>query len=170
MKFKVNKDTKFADFAPFAEFVSNADLQKLKEAAGISGFNFWELTIRGFSDLNKGVFPETIQKVIEADGLLDVFAIRNAIEKFANDFTAVIQRFELPQTSEEIQAGAGVPEFSLLESMLLFTQKYFSLPSFEAAEQITLSDFLMAKKADYSSRLFERNYTKVMEQKHKLRK
>jgi hypothetical protein len=51
------------------------------------------------------------------------------------------------------------------EGMLVFVRAYFGLKSFGEAENVTIGDYLLAKKDEYNSTIFQRNMAKIQTQK-----
>lgn len=86
-------------------------------------------------------------------------------KQFLEDFSKIAQRFVIPQTAEQKQASANCLPVEWQEGMLVFVRKYFGLKSFADAENITIADWILAKKDEYNAAIFERNMQNIQKQK-----
>ena len=71
----------------------------------------------------------------------------------------------LPQTPEEKRAENGLLKTDWAESMLVFLQNFFGLRSFREAENITVGEILIAKRARFNEDMYRRNLARIQTQK-----
>lgn len=86
-----------------------------------------------------------------------------------NGISSFLKRFECTQTNEEKSAASGVLFPTLPQRMLLECCEFFHLHSFEDAEKCKVSDWLLVFQNNASSVLYQRNYSKIIESKNKLK-
>lgn len=86
-----------------------------------------------------------------------------------NGLSSFLKRFECSQTNEEKSAASGVLFPTLPQRMLLECCEFFHLRSFEEAEKCKVSDWLLVFQNNASSVLYQRNYSKIIESKNKLK-
>ena len=84
---------------------------------------------------------------------------------FIADFGKILERLVIPQTPEQKQASANCLPVEWQEGMLVFVRAYFGLKSFGEAENVTIGDYLLAKKDEYNTAIFQRNMAKIQTQK-----
>ena len=84
---------------------------------------------------------------------------------FVADFGKILERLVIPQTPEQKQASANCLPVEWQEGMLVFVRSYFGLKSFAEAENVTIGDYILAKKDEYNTAIFQRNMAKIQTQK-----
>jgi len=164
---KITRQTKWADFLPFA---TEERLARLKEAIpDCATFDFWQLTIGDFSQMLEEGLPAILKKELERKDVtvLEVLEIMNAAEKFLKDFYNSMKNFEIELSPDEKSAASACPEFTPTESMLIFTQKYFNHKHFGESEEITMIEYYMAKKSTYSDAVYQRRLSSIQLKKMK---
>lgn len=157
----INRETKWAEFAPFATLERVAQLRDKITDCAI--FDFMQITIGDFSEMTEFGMPEQLRKELENKDIsvFEVLRMINACEKFMKDFSNVMQRYQITPDLREQQASIGLPEFSPIENMLIFCQSFFGLPNFGEAEKITILEFKIAKKKSFSDAMYQRNLSKI---------
>lgn len=160
MKIDLSKPySKYADILPFVTDASRKEL--MEQAAKIR--DPYTLTLSEFFSCCEGDFGcviSDIENLTTGDGLwLECFS------DFLSNFEKILKRLLIPQTPEQKQASANCLPVEWKEGMLVFVRSYFGLKSFSEAENITLGDYLLAKKDDYNTRLFQSNLAKIQTQK-----
>jgi len=169
MKLKITERTKWNEIC---EIISTEHIKLLQEKIiGEYPFDFYSIKISEFSELLNGNFSIELKKILTNEKVT-VFAfiqIKNSVEKFLADFSKILKSYEIKQSNEEKRASANLPESDLIESMLIFMQRFFGLKSFVEAEKMTIADFIIAKKADYTSKLYEKNLSDEFNRKSRIR-
>lgn len=151
--------SKYVDILPFVTDASRKEL--MEQAAKIR--DPYTLTLAEFFACADGDFECVIKDVANlstGEALwLDVF------KAFMTDFGKILEKLVIPQTPEQKQASANCLPVEWQEGMLVFVRSYFGLKSFTEAENITIGDYLLAKKDEYNTAIFQRNMAKIQTQK-----
>lgn len=153
----------YADILPFVTDESRREL--LQKVAEIR--NPYTLTLAEFFACAQGDFS-CVVKDAEHPTTGEVLWCENFVS-FVEELSKVLKRLTIPQSAEQKQAAKGCLPVEWQEGMLIFARKYFGLHNFTQAEQITIGDFLIAKKDDFNTTIFERNLHKIQTQKMKLK-
>lgn len=152
----------YGNYVDVLPFVTNESRKALMaEAAKIR--DPYTLTLAEFFACCEGDFVcvmKDTENPTTGEGLwLEIF--RN----FLNDFGKILERLVIPQTPEQKQASANCLPVEWQEGILVFVRAYFGLKSFAEAENVTIGDYLLAKKDEYNSTIFQRNIAKIQTQK-----
>lgn len=151
--------SKYIDVLPFVTDESRKAL--MEQAAKIR--DPYTLTLAEFFACCDGDFVCVVKdqnNITTGEGLwLEMF------RDFLNDFGKILERLVIPQTPEQKQANANCLPVEWQEGMLVFVRSYFGLKSFGEAENVTIGDYILAKKDEYNSTIFQRNITKIQTQK-----
>ena len=125
------------------------------------------LTIGEFSEivLDEQSFVKKIMKPNERAYI--AFGRLKSFKKEMEQLMKYIQKFQVKQSSEEKQAAINIDFPDFLSKILLTTTQFFGLHSFQEAEAIPLADYILILKDQVSSIQYQRNYSKIMEQKSK---
>lgn len=154
---KIDRNTTLEQFAPFAALVSEADMERVRKGAVSDKFGdagFYGMTIGDFTAVCSG----DTRPLLQSGGktVFDVCRVE-AFRKFVDDFAATLKRLTVPPTPDTIKASVGTLQYSFDEGLYIFCRSYFGLPSFEAADRLRLSEYLMARKDDYNRQVVELN-------------
>lgn len=84
---------------------------------------------------------------------------------FLEEIAKVLNALVMPLTPEQKKAAEACLPVEWQEGMLVFVRKYFGLRSFAEAERVTIADYLLAKKDEYNTAIFERTYREIEKQK-----
>lgn len=151
--------SKYVDILPFVTDESRKML--MERAAQIR--DPYTLTLAEFFACADGDFGCIIKDVTNpstGEALwLDVFKV------FMTDLGNILKKLVIPQTPEQKQASANCLPVEWQEGMLVFVRAYFGLKSFTEAENVTIGDYLLAKKDEYNTTIFQRNLAKIQTQK-----
>ena len=101
------------------------------------------------------------RKVLKAFGLLKQY--RQEIEAISKFF----KLYDVRKTADESNAAIGVRFPNFGQRMLIDCVKWFHLNSMEEAEKVKLSAWLTMWQDEAANALYQRNYSKILEQKHK---
>lgn len=152
----------YADILPFVTEESRKAMRK--EADKIKPV--YQLTLAEFFDCCKGDFSCAVKNK-DNPTAGEVFWVEH-FGDFLKEFATILERLSIKQTADQKQASAGCLPVEWQEGMLVFVRRYFGLRSFTEAEQVTIADYLLAKKDDYNSVIFDRNLSRI--QTNKIRK
>lgn len=154
---------------PYAEYAEYLQLLTAKSREDLSAaaekvHPMWELKIGVFFRLCDGDFSDVMDK--EKPKLWQVLWAER-FPKFIEEFLDVTKRLTLEPTPEQKAAAASCLPMEWQEGILIFARSYFGLHSFAAVEELTLGDYILAKKHDYNTALADRNMHKQQMQKMK---
>lgn len=154
---KIDKYTLYRDFAAVEPYIEAPKLEELRRAAVADKFGkvgFYGLTLGGLLDAMNG----------DNDALLDcngetVFDLYRVAEfsVWVNEFIAVVNGLTLKPTAKQIAQSSGCKSLTFEESVYYFVRSYFNLPNFDAVRDLTVGDYIMAKKDDYNKAVVDRN-------------
>ena len=82
----------------------------------------------------------------------------------------VFESLEIKQDADERKAGEGIKWNSPQATMLLWAQKRFYRTSTEDAENVKLSDYLLAKKEEVDGIRYQRNLMNIHKKEHEQRR
>ena len=100
------------------------------------------------------------RKALKAFGLLKQY--KQEMEALAKFF----KMYEIKRSPEEEAAAKGVLFPSFIQRILIDCVNWFHLRSTEEAEKVKLSEWLTFWMDEASSALYQRNFQKLLEQKH----
>lgn len=89
---------------------------------------------------------------------------------YLDGFGKMLERLTPTTTPEQRQAQSACLSVEFEESVLVFCRDYFGLRSFRAAEELTVNEYLIAKKDTYNKVTFERKMNDIYKLKQKAKK
>ena len=101
------------------------------------------------------------RKALKAFGLLKQY--RQEIDGISRFF----KLYDYQKTQEETRAATNIKFPSFGQRMIIDCVRYFHLNSTEEAEKVKLSDWFTFWMDEASAALYQRNYSKLLEQQHK---
>lgn len=153
---------------PFIDLIENDSEKALKEQATkyFLPNGFWYISLGAFLNAINGDFDGLFGKEfkIQKATVFEYYLIA-AFKDFVDEFTAVMNNLSLKPTIDEAQASKNLANIDLSEGFLVYTMKTFGYKSSREAEECILIDFLMRKKDDFNTQLFQRNMAKIQERK-----
>ena len=159
---KIDRHTTTEELAPVLPIIPEDDMKRVREAAvrdkyGEAGF--YAMTLGDFTTVIAG----DVRPLLQSGGRTVFDSCRvEAFKAFVDELAATLKRLTPPPTAESVILNAGTIPSEFAESMYLFCRSYFGLPSFEVADTIKVSEFLMAKKDDYNHAIVDRNVSAMM--------
>lgn len=165
---RITEKTKYSKLVPVEKFLKDKDIAALKQAAEKQYGAMYDLTFTDFHACSNGDFASVLGDFSEPT-VLQVYWCKR-FEEFVREFVEALSKLNIQQTPDEKKAAAGLLTMDWAEGMLIFVRNYFGLPSFKAAEQITMGEILIAKRAQYNSDLFQRNMSNMQMQKYNKKK
>lgn len=151
---RITNETKYSELLPVEKFLTDKAAEELKQAAERLFGNMYDLTFEQFYECANGNFSEVIGS-LQSPTVLQVYWIKRFGE-FIEEFAKQLKKLEPKQTDEELKASQGLLKVSWSEGLLVFIQSYFGTRSFKEAEQITIGELLIAKRAQYNQDLYRR--------------
>lgn len=152
----------YAEYAEYLQLLTAKSREELSAAAE-KVRPMWDLKIGELFRLCDGDFSG----IIDEKPLLWQILWVERFPKFFEEFVRVVARLTLEPTQEQKAAAAGCLPMEWQEGILIFARSYFGLHSFAAVEELTLGDYILAKKHDYNTALTERNMHKQQMQRLK---
>ena len=92
--------------------------------------------------------------------VLQVYWLKRFAE-YVETFADICKRTRVEPTAEQQQAAKGCVQIEPAEGMLIFVRSYFGLHSFREAGEITMNEYVMARKDTYNNALIRRNMEKI---------
>lgn len=161
---KVTSQTKYKEIEQLELFFSNDTIKELKKAAEQQFGTMYDLTFAEFHACANGDFEGKIGDTSNATVLQVYWAKRFA--EFVEEFAGILKNLTPKPTAEEEQASAAMLRTDWAEGILVFTRSYFGLRSFREAEQVTIGEILIAKKAAYNEAVYRRRLQKIQMKKY----
>lgn len=163
---QVTRETSYLEFYPYEPYITEETKRELKEAAVKEFGQYTDLTIERFNQLTTITAEEAAKEYSTVLGVYWLLGFKEFIEEFGKN----VQNLTLKPTPMEVSAASACYSTTLIESMLVFCRDWFNLPNYTAAAQTTLGDYLIARKADYNNKSFERRMSELQSQKMKTKK
>ena len=171
MKLRINLRGDAAYLLPRWRYISDKEKSGLYERAQDAlHLHYGELRIGDFFDCIRCDFSvigvcstwnnATQAQYIWAMGFAD----------YMENFSKMFERMTLRGTAEQQQAQMVCLRVGFEESVLVFLQDFFGLHSFKEAEDITVNEYLIAKKSAYNKAAFERKLNDIYKLKQKTKK
>lgn len=125
------------------------------------------MTIGEFSEviLDEQGYIQTFMKPNER--AYKAFGRLKAFKREMEDISKWIQKHEVKQTEDERRAAIGVDFPNFVTKIMITCIQFFNLHSFNEAEAIPLADYLIVLQDQSAAMLYQRNYSKILEQKQK---
>lgn len=165
---KVSKRTPFIQIAGFLEYIKDDSQKELKEQAEKEIGLCWDLTFREFFELSSGDFTCKGIDVTKPEELTALqFFWCERFRCFVDEFAASMERLTIPQSPEAAAAAKACMSVTFEESVVVFCREYFGLHNFADAYDISLGEFLIAKKDAYNKAVFEKKMAEIQEAKYK---
>lgn len=173
---QIKLGARYSEFAPFEQFATQESLQELKQGAeqkyggcyGLTIDQFWGICNGDLSII--GIDPKQVK-----EGKFDWETLtvgqeywKKRFDDFANEIANACKRMSIKPTPEQEQAANGCVKIEPMEQMLIFVRSYFGLPSFTAAGERTMGEYITARKDDYNKKRMQRNWEEI--QRRKLKK
>ena len=159
---KIDRHTLNEELAPLLSILTDEDMGRVRAAAvrdkyGEAGF--YGMTVGDFTTVIGG----DVRPLLQSGGrtVFDTCRVE-AFRQWVDELSATLRRLTVPPTAESIRLNAGTLPCEFTESVYIFCRSYFGLPSFEAADTLKVSEFVMAKKDDYNHAVVDRNVSAMM--------
>lgn len=164
----ITEETRYTEFARVEKYLTDKAAGELYKAAEAKFCNMYDLTFAQFHTCANGDFTEIVGDLTDPT-VSQVYWCKR-FGDFVKEFAETLNNITLKQTPDEKRACAGLLKTDWAEGLLVFIRDYFNLQSFKAAEQITLGEILIAKRARYNDDLFRRNLARIQTQKIQAKK
>lgn len=125
-----------------------------------------EMTIAEFSETME---EDYMLKFLKEKYLWKAFGKMKSLKRQTEEITKFLKMNDVKPNKDQESAAIGVVFPSFEEQMLLRVTEYFHLRSFDEAEHIKLSNYLLIHQKDSSEAKFRQQYDKIIEMKSKQR-
>ena len=141
--------------------------EQIKDELPKSEFDYFGMTISDFLRLTEKQFPEKIQKRLKSRFLRvkEYIQILNTFDNGNKAFEQAVEETTIEKTAEEKDAENGLLPLSVEESMLNFMVETFNLQGWEAAQQMTLYEYISARKKNYNSVMYQKRIAEIQKAK-----
>lgn len=159
---KVDRHTKWADFAEWVPLLADGQEERIERAAILDRYPRDRFGNEGFLKMPIGELllilsgDTTPLLTEEADTVFDRYRVA-AFQRWVGKLIEDLARLTPPITPEAQAKTQGVLPSSFDESVYIFCRNYFSLPSFSAVEELSVGEYVMAKKDAYNAAIVDRN-------------
>jgi hypothetical protein len=146
----------------FPEIVPKARKQ-VTETIDIQIFDFFGMTISEFLQLQENKLPLKVQKFLSGKKttFFDYLKILNTFEVGAKSFERILIDTTIKAEADEEAARVGLIDITTEEAMLTFLRDYFGLQSLEKAQELTLYEYITARKISFNNAKFQKNLINI---------
>lgn len=166
----INPNDKYYQYSLLLSKLDEESKNKLRADAEIFYGSPWGLALRDFLALSKGdlTFIGIANKEEEWNASIRQYIWMQSFTEMAMQVANILKKMQIPQDEDEKTAASYCMTSSVNESVLVFTRKYFGLKNFAEAEEISVSDFIIAKKDEYNIAMYK--YMLAQIQRNKMKK
>ena len=163
---KITYKTKTKDLLPL---ISEYNFQQLMDLIPeVEYKSIYSMTISEFADIMEDEAKYIEDNILKKEKYaIDCFGKIKHLQAQMKRFGDFLKKYEIPQNVDEKNAANGVIFPSMVQSMLLTLVEGFNLNSFDQAEKMKVSDWLMLFQKRAAQSLFEYRYNKALETKNK---
>lgn len=165
---KITKRTKTRDVLPL---LTQDTLKELLEKVPAVPLDkpLITLTVGEFGEMVED--EETyIAKLLKHRKALKAFGKLKQYKQEIEAISKFFKLYDVRRTADESNAAVGIKFPNLGQRMLIDCVKWFHLNSMEEAEKVKVGDWLTLWMDEAANMLYQRNYQKLLEQKHKAKK
>ena len=168
MKIKINDRLTF-EAAAVVDNLTDDSREQVRAAVLQQFGRFEDITLADFiSYVNGDYTPVGIDKEHPENMTIGQYVWLLEFRKFVDLFNKINSGLTAPETPESKKARKGQKEMTFAEYLLVFCRDYFGFHTFdEAAEKLTVSDYLVAAKDRYNSAIARYNMAMMEREKMK---
>lgn len=141
--------------------------QQITDELPLHEFDYFGMTIADFLRLTEKQFPAKIQKVLKSRFLTvkKYIQILNTFENGNKAFEQIVEDTTIEKTGDEKEAENRLIPMTVEESMLNFMVESFHLQGWEAAQQMTLYEYISARKKSYNNAMYQKRIAEIQKAK-----
>lgn len=141
--------------------------EKITDELPLQEFDYFGMTISDFLRLTEKQFPSKIHKKLNSRYLTveKYIQILNTFDNGNKKFEQIVEDTTIEKTDIEKEAENGLLQLTVEESMLNFMVESFHLQGWEPAQQMTLYEYISARKKSYNSTLYQKRITEIQKAK-----
>lgn len=166
---KIDPESNFVQYAILLENMDAASRERLEADAESVFGSPWEMKLGDFFAVMEddwSFFGANKERWYEAS--VRQFIWLKMFRDCEMRVGELLKSWQVPTSKEAKQASSHCLKMTPKEGVIVFTRRYFGLPNFNAAMEIPLSDFIVAKKDEFNNGLFQ--YYMAEQQKAKFHK
>lgn len=168
MKLRLNEHITF-DAAAVLDNMTDESRERVRAAVLQQYGRFEDIRLVDFIAFSNGDFtPYGIDANKPEEMTVAQYVWLYEFRKFVDLFNKINSGLSIPDTADTRKAKIGQKSMSFAEYLLVFCRDYFGFHTFdEAAERLTVSDYLTAAKDRYNDAIFKRNMARIEQEKLK---
>ena len=168
MKLRLNEHITF-DAEAVLDNMTNESCERVREAVLQKYGRLEDIRLVDFIAFANGDFtPYGIDANKPDEMTVAQYVWLSEFRKFVDLFNKINSGLSIPDTADTRKARNGQKQMSFAEYLLVFCRDYFGFHTFdEAAEKLTVSDYLIAAKDRYNDAIFKRNMARIEQEKLK---
>ena len=157
-----------ARYMTYLLLLDNADKESwsrlVQDAEKVYG-SPWALTLRDFFALAGGDLSYIGTTKDSLNASVRQYVWYKEFKDCVEQVTHLLNKLRVPQSAEAQMASGRCLKMTGQEAAFVFVRKYFGLKSFEQAENVSLADYIIAKKDAYNSAMFQYAMNEIQRQK-----
>lgn len=159
----ITKKTKTEDVLPF---MTEENFKKLLDAVDEYPLD------KPLIEMTIGEFIETLEDGYAMRFMEEKYVYKSfgKLKSFKNQMEGINKFFEMNEvepSADHKNASIGVNFLTFEENMLYKTAEFFHLKSFDEAENVKLSNYMLIHKKESSEAKFQHNWNRIMDMKNK---
>ena len=168
MKIKIN-DTLTFEAAAVVDNLTDERREQVRAAVLQQFGRFEDITLADFIAYTNGDYtPAGIDREHPENMTVGQYVWLLEFRKFVDLFNKINSGLAVPETADAKKARKGQKPMTFAEYLLVFCREYFGFRTFdEAAERLTVSDYLVAAKDRYNAGIFRYNMAMIEREKAK---
>lgn len=168
---KIDGESKYLDYAYILENIDAESIEGLRKASEDRYGSPWGLALKDFFAISEGDLTFIgIEKGAEDECTVLQYYWMESFRECVENVTNLLKALRIPQSAESQRAAQKCLKMNFKESTLVFVRKYFSLHSFTEAENTQVADFIIAKKDEFNSAIYQYTMGEIQKQKLKRKK
>lgn len=152
----------------FPEILTEAK-KKITDQISHEIFDFFGMTVAEFLRLKENILPEKVNKFLKRrkTTFFDYIRLLNAFDMGAKAFQQILEDTTIQNDADEEMARVGLVDLTTEEAMLTFLKDYFNLQNLEKAQELTIYEYIVARKVTFNAAKFQKNIIKIQKSKIK---
>ena len=128
----------------------------------------WQLTLSEFFSLSEGDLSHIgLTKETSLNASIRQYIWMQEFSDVVQSVVATLKRLQVPQSDEAKQAAQFCLKTETNEAAIVFARRYFGLKTFAEAWNVTISDFIIAKKDEFNTLMFQHAMNEIQRAKFK---
>lgn len=159
MRYVVRSGDKWLDVAWFFDKHPSAWEMVRESWKSEKPYNIGELSVLDLCQIFEHGYP---LRLAEGVTVKEFVKMCTAIELGMQSFAEFLKDTVPPMTPEQRSAAAGTLDMSLEEAVLLTCKEFYGLHNLEAAQKLTVYEYIIARRSIYNERLVSYNMRRAM--------